>query len=131
MHGTLPIAKTYKTPAELGFTQEEFNALAWFVEQYDAGNIPDVDIDSVPKAAWEIVFSKTPPNAFYMPYVKVQHSCGTAGCIFGYVAHRVPHVRIGDWPKPIVGLMHPCDPNIKARDARDATVRVLQGKPAW
>ncbi len=132
MHGTVPVAKTYKTPKELGFTQEEFDALAWFVDEFDAGRIPDAKIEKINRLSWYLVEPTIPPEAFYMRYAKVKHDCGTSGCIFGWVAHRAPdHHVMSSWPKPIQNLMLERSEDIKAVHARDATVRVLQGKPAW
>ncbi len=134
MHGTLPIAKTYKTPKELELSQEEFDALAWFVEQHDAGNIPDADIrddGDILSSSARCADPVKPPDAFYMPYIRVETGCGTAGCIFGWIEHRVSHVRISMWPRHIRCLFIEHPDTIKAVHARDATVRVLQGKPAW
>ena len=131
MHGTIPVRSTYKTPAELGFTQMEFDALAWFVDEYDAGRIPDADTDKMNVVCWTLPYPADPPQAFYMPYIAIKHDCGTSGCIFGWVGHRVSHVSIRQWPEPVRLPMREGGPDIKAAHARDATVRVLRGEPAW
>ena len=134
MHGTLPIRQTYKTPEALGFTQEEFDALAWFVDQYDAGRI--VDVDRNVSKAYD-VFNGRPdpkkfiPDKFYMPRIGAYTDCGTVGCILGHVLHRIDDVFNHHWPSKMMDLFYEYPKGTKAADARDATVRVLRGEPAW
>ncbi len=127
MHGTLPVRSTYKTPAELEFSQEDFDALAWFVDQHDAGNI----VDYGGTRLFPTWYESGPPDEFFMPARFGVHKCGTAGCIHGWVEHRVSHKGMASWPTPIYALFSPVDSRIKAIHARDATVRVLRGEPAW
>ncbi len=127
MHGTLPIQKTYKTAEELYLTQDQFEALAWFVEQYDAGLITDVPTDS-----YVVNFSEVDlrihPEKFNMQFMQAKFNCGTAGCICGWINHRVENKF---WPSSVQRLFNVFPASVKAAGARDATVRVLQGKSAW
>lgn len=131
MHGTLPLPllSTYLSPENLGFSQEDFDALVWFVEQYDAGNI--VDYDGAAKLFRTDFGPDNPPDKFFMRMALGVSECGTAGCIYGWVAHRVSHKGMCSWPIPIYALFKPVDTAIKAAHARDATVRVLRGEEAW
>lgn len=133
MHGTLPVRSTYKTPLELGFSQEEFDALAWFVDEYDAGRIEDADPTLLYTLDDDFLFYNTDvPSKFYMPKLNTRHGCETAGCILGWVRHRVGGRLFCSnfWPQPIHALFTRRY-DAKAAQARDATVRVLRGEPAW
>ncbi len=124
MHGTLPIQSTYKTADELKLTQDQFDALAWFVDQYDAGVIQDIPSDSYVVSFSDVEYLEK----FTMQYIGAEFNCGTAGCICGWIDHRVKNKS---WPISVFILFSAFPRNTKAANARDATVRVLQGKPAW
>ena len=127
MHGTLPIRLTYKTAEELGFVQEQWNALAWFVDQYDAGRIQDAP--GYVKKTWPPRLGIV-PQWFDMYFTNSKGECGTAGCIYGWIGHRIQYVPDNFDPR-IGALFNNFPRGTTAADARDATVRVLRGEPAW
>jgi hypothetical protein len=127
MHGTLPVRLTYKTAEELGFARDQWEALAWFVDEVDAGRILDAP-NRVISPTW--AEGLTPPQWFYMDYVRGVGECGTAGCIVGWTRHKLS--SFPDRFDPRISVLVNIFPRkTRAVDARDATVRVLRGEPAW
>lgn len=132
MHGTRPVESSYLTPSELGLTQEEFGALAWFVEQYDIGKIKDAELDDDEPFPIKPIDGETIPQKFLMKYVMATvPRCGTAGCILGWIAHRLPKGFDYPWPLSLMGIFTGGPTNANAADARNAVVRVLTGNPPW
>jgi len=125
-----PISLTYKTPTELGFTQQEFDALAWFVEQYDSGQIVDVPARRYGRTYSNDLYDG-PPAFFDMRAIGVAYECGTAGCILGTIGHRVPHWFSTLYHKKTYKLFFGFPPGTRAKEARDATVRFLRGLDPW
>lgn len=127
MHGTLPVRLTYKTAEELSFRQEEWEALAWFVDEVDAGRI--MDAPGAVDSTWPPQVGAI-PQWFDMCFINSVGSCGTAGCIYGWIRHRIKNVP-ANFDHRVGALFNRFPSGTTAVDARDATVRVLRGEPAW
>lgn len=124
---------SYKTPEQLGIADDIHAALVWFVDEFDAGNIKELPAYAKLRNTLIGLFGMRagPPDFFLMSTVASKFDCGTAGCILGHITHRA------NIPNCVSGL-HPTIFNlfyqrlvVDAKEARDATVRVLRGKPAW
>lgn len=78
------LAQNFKTPADLGIADADFDALAKVL-----GMLERQEIEDLPKGPR--TFSLAPLNVdlskFYMGMVTVGTDCGTAGCILGWARH--------------------------------------------
>ncbi len=143
MHGMIGIRSTYKTADELRISQQELNALAWFVDRCDQGLVKEVDPDSrlttrrLYTGAFRAI-SDTDivcPEKFDMDHLAIRYECSTAGCILGWTMHRAPSLQnTSRVPSYIHDLFynypHKSTP-VTPVQARDATVRFLSGKHPW
>lgn len=131
------VRETYATLEKTGLTETEYDGLAWFVDEVDAGRVVDVDEDAWVirhvSAHWRDPHHPT-PNHFMMDLAFAELNCGTAGCIWGYVSSIFD---IGDFTAcsdaarkiflPTQDILY----SAKVSDAREATVRALCAQEPW
>lgn len=125
------VRETYATVEKTGLTQLEYDGLAWFVDEVDAGRIKDVDPDA---SLIDNIESGHLPDFFCMSAAAVATTCGTAGCIWGYVRSNF---AIGSFVSssgaarkiflPTEGILA----SAKVSEAREATVKALRGQEPW
>jgi len=131
MHGTLPIRyHDLKTPGELKLRQDEFDAILNFIRQVDEGKI--IDVPSGAKTARLLCETHKTPDYFDMSAIVRITDCGTAGCVLGHCGPKAPSLymlamHIGAFRSLCFDKYF----GVTVKDARDATLRFLQGLPAW
>lgn len=127
MNHTQALHSSYLTPKQLAMSPKLHKALMWFVDEHDAGNIVELP-DRFRLLG--IHFFDGKPEFFKMDYVNVIFDCGTAGCILGYIRHRIDEDRPRPAAVQALFYVYPRR-HVTSAEARDATVRVLRGEPAW
>lgn len=117
------LAQNLKTPADLGITDAEFDALAKVLGMLERGELTHTD-----KRA------PTVPNGFNMGVVKTKTDCGTVCCIYGWAC------TLCDWHTSISHDLFTvfCPPNIgkysaitPAQAAIALRSYLTHGDPRW
>jgi hypothetical protein len=84
------LAQNFKTPADMGINDEEFDALRKVLGMLERGELVHEPRED---AAREYHFDPQVPNGFCMDCSGEQTSCGTVACIGGWVAILMGRTR--------------------------------------
>lgn len=82
------LAQNFKTPADLGITDAEFDALFKVLGMLEREEIPYAPgYGDICRDVPDSPTNRPDPKFFNMGFVTGEHECGTAGCILGWAQH--------------------------------------------